>query len=83
MLTWLSLSTSKYHHWKKRKNKENQHNKLVPKAHWLLPWETDAIIKYRFEHPDEGYRLLSYMMLDEDIVAVSPSTVYRVLLKAG
>lgn len=83
ILTWLSLSPSKYHHWKHRKNKENQHNSLIPKAHWLLPWEIEAIISYRLEHPAEGYRLLSFMMLDDDIVAVSPSSVYRVLLKAG
>lgn len=31
------------------------------------------------EHPREGYRRLTYMMLDADIVAVSPSSVYRVL----
>ena len=83
ILTWLSLSPSKYHHWKHRKNKENQPNSLIPKAHWLLPWEIEAIISYRLEHPAEGYRLLSFMMLDDDIVAVSPSSVYRVLLKAG
>ena len=83
ILTGLSLSPSKYHHWKKRKNQENQHNSLIPKADWLLPWEIEAIISYRFEHPAEGYRLLSFMMLDDDIVAVSPSSVYRVLLKAG
>jgi putative transposase len=83
ILTWLSLAPSKYHHWKHRKNQENQHNSQIPKAHWLLPWEIEAIISYRFEHPAEGYRLLSFMMLDDDIVAVSPSSVYRALLKAG
>ncbi len=31
----------------------------------------------------EGYRRLTFMMLDQDIVAVSPSSVYRVLKKAG
>jgi putative transposase len=31
----------------------------------------------------EGYRRLTFMMLDRDIVAVSPSSVYRVLAKAG
>lgn len=30
---------------------------------------------------DEGYRRLTYMMLDENIVAVSPSTVYRIFKK--
>jgi transposase InsO family protein len=31
----------------------------------------------------EGYRRLAYMMLDADVVAVSPSSVYRVLKAAG
>lgn len=31
----------------------------------------------------EGYRCLSFMMLDADVVACSPSTVYRVLKAAG
>jgi hypothetical protein len=40
-----------------------------------LDWERDAIIAYFIQHPDEGYRRLAYMMMDADIVAVSPSTV--------
>nr|WP_320011983.1 DDE-type integrase/transposase/recombinase [uncultured Desulfobulbus sp.] len=35
------------------------------------------------EHPLEGYRRLTLMMLDRDIVAVSPSSAYRVLSAAG
>src|SRR6185437_7093314 len=35
------------------------------------------------DHPLEGYRRLAFMMLDADIVAVSPSSVYRVLRDAG
>ena len=38
---------------------------------------------YHVEHPDEGYRRIAYMMLDEDVVAVSPSSVYRVLKESG
>lgn len=30
----------------------------------------------RFSHPLEGYRRLTFMMLDDDIVAISPSTIY-------
>ena len=33
--------------------------------------------------PLEGYRRLAYMMLDADVVAVSPASVYRVLKAAG
>ena len=83
MLSWLSLSQSKYYYWKRRKGKENQHNgKTVPKSHWLLPWETKAILDYRAENMREGYRRLAYRMLDEDIVCASPSSVYRVLRDA-
>jgi putative transposase len=83
MLKWISLNASKYYNWKQRKDQENQHNSFLPKAHWLLPWEVDAIVNYRLNHFEEGYRLLCFMMLDENVVAVSPSSVYRVLLKAG
>jgi hypothetical protein len=31
----------------------------------------------------EGYRHLTFMMLDQDVVAVSPASVYRVLAGAG
>ena len=34
-------------------------------------------------NPLEGYRRLTFMMLDADVVAVSPSTSYRVLRAAG
>jgi transposase InsO family protein len=48
-----------------------------------LEWEQRAIVDYHERFPLEGYRRLSFMMLDHDIVAVSPSSVYRVLKSAG
>ncbi len=45
----------------------------MPRDHWLEPWERKAIIDYFDRHPLEGYRRLSFMMLDEGVVAVSPS----------
>jgi transposase InsO family protein len=35
------------------------------------------------KNPLEGYRRLTFMMLDADIVAVSPASVWRVLSRAG
>ena len=49
----------------------------------MAPWEREKIRAFAREHPTEGYRRLTFMMLDEDVVAVSPSTVYRVLKAAG
>ena len=50
---------------------------------WLEDWEKQAIIRFSFEYPLEGYRRLAFIMLDRDVVAASPSTVYRVLKAAG
>lgn len=83
MLEWLGLKKSKYHQWRKRLGIPNRHNGTVPRSTWLLPWEWEAIIAYRRQHREEGYRYLTYMMLDENIVAVSPSSTYRVLKSAG
>jgi len=80
---WLGLSASKYGNWQQRYGKANEHNANIPRDFWLEKWEIEEIIKYHDDHPLEGYRRLTFMMLDRDIVAVSPSSVYRVLKKAG
>jgi transposase InsO family protein len=55
----------------------------MPRDHWLVDWEKEAIRQFAVDHPLEGYRRLTFMMLDTDTVAVSPSSVYRVLKQAG
>ncbi len=66
-----------------RFGKVNEHNALVPRDHWLEAWEREAILTFYAEHPLEGYRRLTYMMMDADVVAASAATVYRVLQRAG
>ena len=83
LLGWLGLATSKYHQWKNRYGKANEHNGKVPRDWWLEDWEKQAILDFHDRHPLDGYRRLTFMMLDADIVAVSPSSVYRVLKSAG
>lgn len=83
MLGWLQLSSSKFYQWIKRHGQPNQHNALVPRDWWLEEEEKAAILDFHERHPLEGYRRLTYMMLDADIVAVSPSSVYRVLKADG
>lgn len=77
------LTRNRFHDWKKRRSQPNAHNAPVPKDGWLEPWEKQAILAFHADHPGEGYRRLAYMMLDADIVAVSPSSVYRILKNAG
>jgi transposase InsO family protein len=83
LLGWLGLGTSKFHQWRGRYGKANEHNGKIPRDWWLEEWEKQAIIDYHDRHPREGYRPLTFMMLDEDVVAVSPTSVYRVLKNAG
>lgn len=56
---------------------------MTPRDGYLRDWEKAAIVAYQQQHPLEGYRRLTYMMLDANVVAVSPSSVYRVLKNAG
>lgn len=80
---WLGLASSKFYNWQKRYGKINEHNALIPRDFWMEDWERQAIIDYYQKNPLEGYRRLTFMMLDQDVVAVSPSSVYRVLSSAG
>jgi putative transposase len=83
LVDWIGLSRSKFYSWRDRYGKANEHNALVPRNHWLEPWEKVAIISFHHQFPLEGYRRLTFMMLDRDVVAISPSSTYRVLKAAG
>jgi putative transposase len=83
LLQWLGLGTSKFHDWRKRYGKVNEHNAWIPRDDWLEAWEKQKILDFHDRNPLEGYRRLCFMMLDKDLVAVSPSSVYRVLKQAG
>lgn len=76
---WLSIRENKLHSWQLRYGIDNAHNATQPHSGWLLDWEKQAIVDYYYDNPDNGYRRLCYMMLDANVVAVSPSSVYRVL----
>lgn len=82
-ISWLSVAKSKFYTWIERYGKVNEHNAPIPRDFWLAFWEREGIIKFAIDNPLEGYRRLTFMMLDQDIVAVSPSSTWRVLSKAG
>jgi len=82
MLKCLDLSAGKFYDWRSRYGQINQHNAKVPRDFWLEEWEKQAILDYQAQYPLEGYRRLTYMMIDADVVAVSPSSVFRVLRQA-
>jgi putative transposase len=80
---WLGVTASKFYDWRQRYGRVNEHNGWIPRDFWLEAWEKEAIIAFHQKNPLEGYRRLTFMMLDADVVAVSPASVWRVLKQAG
>ena len=80
---WLSMTASKFYSWRERYGRVNEHNGWIPRDFWLEEWEKQAIVNFHLKNPLEGYRRLTFMMLDADVVAVSPASVWRVLSQAG
>ncbi len=82
-IPWLGVNASKFYDWRQRYGKVNEHNAWVPRDFWLEAWEKRAIVDFHARYPLEGYRRLTFMMLDANVVAVSPASVWRLLHQAG
>jgi putative transposase len=82
-LPWIGLGVSKFYDWRRRFGQVNEHNAWVPRDHWLTDAEKDNIQTFARAHPLEGYRHLTFLMLDQNVAACSPASVYRVLKNAG
>ena len=63
-IEWLGVTVSKFYDWRQRYGRVNEHNGWVPRDFWLEPWEKEAIISFHLKNPLEGYRRLTFMMLD-------------------
>lgn len=83
LLRGLGLGSSKFYSWHERYGKANEHNGKIPRDYWVQDWEKQKIMEFYRDHEKDGYRRVSYMMLDQNIVSVSPATTYRVLANAG
>jgi hypothetical protein len=79
LVGWIGIARGKFYEWRKRYGRANEHNGRVPRDHWLTDEERREIIAFHERFPLEGYRRLTFMMIDQDVVAASPSSVYRVL----
>lgn len=60
---WIGISESKYHSWRGRYGRVNEHNSWIPRDHWLESWEREAIVEYWNAHPLEGYRRCTFMSI--------------------
>jgi hypothetical protein len=83
LAVFAGLSRRTFREWLSRREEQTKHNGHIPRNHWVTPFEQEAIIKYCEDRMELGYRTLCWHMVDENIAAVSPATVYNVLKKSG
>jgi transposase InsO family protein len=80
----LGVSRRSYYRWLK----EEAWSKAVPVAkpvqpYEALPAEKAAVLEYARKHPELRHREMAWRMVDEDVVCLSASTIYRILREAG
>ena len=80
-LAALDVPRSVYYGWKARASLEDKVGKPC-RAYELLPEERSAICEFALLFPKIGYRKLTWMMVDANVVCVGESTVYRTLSEA-
>ena len=81
VLSELGLTRSVYYDWLERQKEGTLADRVVVPRSPLaaLPEEVEATVGYAKSQPREGYRRLTWMMVDGDIAYLTPSTVYRIL----
>lgn len=81
ILKRLDIRPAVYYEWLERAGEQRLEDRrpTPPRDSRLLAEETEAIVKYALDHPKEGYRRLTWMMVDEDVAHVSPTAVYETL----
>jgi transposase InsO family protein len=85
ILEHLRLTRSRYYDWKRRAEDQLLEDVFPgPRSspHAILAEEKGAVIAYALAHPRDGYRRLAWMMIDEDVAYVSPTSAYRILSDA-
>lgn len=77
----LGLSKSRYHEWVRRAaavTPGRSHPPAAVSVAGVAPGVA-SVMGYAVSHPRDGYRRLAWMMVDDDVGYLNPSSVYRIL----
>jgi putative transposase len=80
----LGISRTSYYRWQREQawSKASMKPPNPVQPYEALPEEKAAVIEYALKHAELRHRELAWRMVDEDVVYVSSSTVYRILREA-
>ncbi|MDX1961364.1 MAG: DDE-type integrase/transposase/recombinase [Leptospiraceae bacterium] len=79
-LDCMNLKIQKFISWQKDKNLSK---KKTPNLHYATSDEVERVIEFKRQNMEIGYKRLTWMMVDSNIAYLSPSSVYRILVKAA
>lgn len=77
ILRYLGVEKSSYYRWLDEPGRLSV--KPLKSPYEILPEEKETVLRYALKYPDLSHRILAWKMVDENIVYLSPSTVYRLL----
>lgn len=87
ILEWFGIRRSVYYDWIRCRQEALLGPPATPipvvRINEITPEEEQKVVEYRKEHPDVGYRKLTWMMVDEDAAFLSESSVYNILSAYG
>lgn len=79
ILERLGVRRSSYYRWRRGTTR----GRRCVTVHRVLDWERRAVMGYALRHAELRHRELAWRMVDEDVVSLSPTTVYRILKEEG
>jgi putative transposase len=80
LLKLYGIVASTYYGWfKADKSVKSQRPKRSNNNKALLSEEVEAVKTFRIFYPEEGYRKLTWMMVDQNVAFIPETTVYRLL----
>lgn len=83
LLKLLKFDRKKFYTWKQAYGRPWLYSCNLPSLEQITEQEKEAVINFYKEHPNDGYRRCAYLMIDQDIAYIQPSSVYRILTEAG
>ena len=77
----LGLTKARYRDWVRRAAADALTDRapIAANRDGILATGRDAVIRYALDHPKDGYRRLTWQMVDADVAYLSESSVYRIL----